>query len=40
MCMYTGVPLERASDPLDLELQAIVSYLMWVLGTESGPPQE
>jgi len=23
---------KRVSDPLDLELQAVVSYLMWVLG--------
>lgn len=26
---------QRASDPLELEYQALVSLLMWVLGTKS-----
>lgn len=26
----------RASDPLELELEVVVSPLMWVLGTELG----
>lgn len=39
--MYKGVqvcgPLRPAvSDPLELELKAVVSYLMWVLGIEPG----
>ena len=25
---------KRASEPLELELQMVVSFLMWVLGTE------
>lgn len=25
---------QKASDPLELKLQAVVSYLMWVLGVE------
>lgn len=28
---------KRASDPLDLELQVIVSLQMWVMGTERDP---
>jgi hypothetical protein len=27
---------KRASDPLDLGFQAVVSCLIWVLGTEPG----
>ena len=27
---------KRASDPLELELEVVVSPLMWVLGTELG----
>ena len=30
---FTWKP-ERASDPLKLELQAVVSHLTWVMGTE------
>ena len=30
----------EASDPWELELQAVVSHLMWVLGTSPGPLQE
>jgi hypothetical protein len=32
--VYSGVESRRLSDPLDLELQVVVSYLNWVLGTE------
>lgn len=28
---------KRASDPVELELQAIVSHPLWVLGTKLGP---
>lgn len=31
---------ESVSDPCELEQQAVVSCLTWVLGTNSGPPQE
>lgn len=31
---------EKASTPLALELQELVSSLMWVLGTKPGPFQE
>lgn len=36
--MSTGIRgvQEKATDTLELELQAVVSCLMWVLGTEPG----
>lgn len=38
MCVHisvgTSIDQKRASDSTELELQAIVSYLMWVLETE------
>jgi hypothetical protein len=38
--MYTCVfgSQKRASDPLELELQAFVSFLMWALGIELRSP--
>lgn len=40
-CEY-GCPWrpEKALDLLELELKAIVSYLVWMLGPELSPPQE
>lgn len=40
--MYTWVQLpkeHRKGHPLELESQAVVSFLMWVLGTEPGSLQ-
>jgi hypothetical protein len=31
---------KRASGPLELELQVVVSYLAWVLDPNLSPPQE
>jgi hypothetical protein len=31
---------KRASDPLKLELEAVVSHPTWVLGSDSSPLQE
>jgi hypothetical protein len=35
-CVCSCLWRQRASDPLELELQAVVSCLMWVLETEPG----
>lgn len=34
--MYAMGMYEQASDPLELEFQAVVSLLTWMLGTELG----
>ena len=36
--MYTYVPKKRATDSLQLELQAAVRCPTWVLGTKLGIP--
>jgi hypothetical protein len=37
VCMHTWVQQRlEASDPLELELQDVVSELIWVLGTKPG----
>lgn len=42
MCMHVWrhEGLKRTLEPMKLELQAVVSYLLWVLGTVSGPLEE
>lgn len=46
MCRYVGVNTgtlgdqKRMSCPLELELQAIVTHPLWILGTNSGLLQE
>lgn len=37
MSTGTNINQKSLSDSLELELQAVVSYLSWVLGTELGP---
>ena len=34
MCMGASRGQKKLSDPLNLELQVIIGYLMWVLGIE------
>ena len=38
MCVWVYGGQRRMADPLELELQAAVSCLMWVLGIELGSP--
>jgi hypothetical protein len=34
LCVATSEVQKRSSDPLEIELQVVVSHLTWVLGTE------
>lgn len=36
LCVCTLGDQKRLSNPLELELQEVVSYLVWVLGIELG----
>lgn len=39
-CARASVCYWRVLDSLELELQVVVSHLIWVLGTKLGPPEE